>query len=180
MTNIAPSRRRLRIALTVVLVAIVLVLGRFAFMFGPPPPVGLIDGKLRACPSSPNCVCSQDADTEHSIAALKYSGDASAAWGRLQEVIRGLPRTRVVSADDKYLHVEFTTALMRFVDDVEFLLDSEAKTIHVRSASRVGHSDLGTNRRRVEEIRKRFESAAQSGPPQGAGDGPSKTAPKSS
>lgn len=149
-------------------------------MFGPPPPVGLIDGKLRACPSSPNCVCSQDADTEHSIPALKYAGDASVAWGKLQGVIRGLPRTRVVSADDKYLHVEFTTALMRFVDDVEFLLDSEAKTIHVRSASRVGHSDLGTNRRRVEEIRKRFDSALQSGPAHSEGEGPAKSVPKSS
>lgn len=149
-------------------------------MFGPPPPVGLIDGKLRACPSSPNCVCSQDADTEHSIPALKYSGDAMAAWERLQAVVRALPRTRVVTADDKYLHVEFTTALLRFVDDVEFLLDSEAKKIDVRSASRVGHSDLGTNRRRVEEIRKRFESAAQSSPGGGAGGGPAKTDPKSS
>lgn len=148
-------------------------------MFGPPPPVGLIDGRLRACPSSPNCVCSQDADAEHSIPALKYTGDAAAAWKQLQMVIRDLPRTKIVSVDDSYLHVEFTTALLRFVDDVEFLLDRGSSTIHVRSASRVGHSDLGTNRRRIEDIRKRFDAALQSGTTAESQSDPEKTAPES-
>ena len=127
-------------------------------MFGPAPPIGVVDGRLRPCPSSPNCVCSQDADAEHTIAPLQFSGDAKSAWQRLRQVIDGQSRIRVISADDLYLHVEFTTALLRFVDDVEFLLDSANGVVHIRSASRVGHSDLGTNRKRIEGIRKLFET----------------------
>ena len=127
-------------------------------MFGPAPPIGVVDGRLRPCPSSPNCICSQDSDAEHTIAPLRFAGNAQAAWQRLRQVIDGQPRIRVISADDRYLHVEFTTALLRFVDDVEFLLDSANGAVHIRSASRIGHSDLGTNRKRMEGIRKLFES----------------------
>ena len=127
-------------------------------MFGPAPPIGVVDGRLRPCPSSPNCICSQDSDAEHTIAPLRFAGNAQAAWQRLRQVIDGQPRIRVISADDRYLHVEFTTALLRFVDDVEFLLDSANGAVHIRSASRIGHSDLGTNRKRIEGIRKLFES----------------------
>ena len=78
--------------------------------------------------------------------------------GLLIEAVSGMKRARIVAAEERYIHAEFTSALFRFVDDVEFLLDSETKTIHVRSASRVGYSDLGVNRRRVEEIRSRFDT----------------------
>lgn len=64
-----------------------------------------------------------------------------------------LPRTRLVDEDDSYLHYEFTTLLLRFVDDVEFLFDETTKTIHFRSASRTGYSDLGVNRKRMEQVR---------------------------
>ena len=67
-----------------------------------------------------------------------------------------MPRSQIVSSTNTYIHVEFTSLIFRFVDDVEFLFDDEKKLIHVRSASRVGYSDLGANRNRVEEIRKRF------------------------
>lgn len=127
-------------------------------MFAPFPPVGLVEGRLRPCPSSPNCVCSLDTDEQHAVAALRFQGDSVQAWKRLQQVISTQPRIHVVSADDRYLHVEFTTALLRFVDDVEFQLDPDGAVIHVRSASRVGHSDLGTNRKRIEAIRKLFET----------------------
>ena len=61
-------------------------------------------------------------------------------------------------AEERYIHTEFTSAFFRFVDDVEFLLDDGTRTIHVRSASRVGYSDFGVNRRRVEELRSRFDA----------------------
>jgi len=75
----------------------------------------------------------------------------------LKTVIAGLPRTRLVEEDETYLHYEFTSLLLRFVDDVEFLLDDEMKTVHFRSASRTGHGDFGVNRRRMEDIRSRIE-----------------------
>lgn len=119
-------------------------------------PVGLVEGRLLPCPSSPNCVCSQDEEAGHHIEPLRFTGSPREAWDRLHVLLGTLPRTRVVSRDDRYLHAEFTTLLLRFVDDVEFLLDEAASVIHVRSASRIGHSDLGANRTRIEAIRQRW------------------------
>ncbi len=71
----------------------------------------------------------------------------------MKAAIATLRRTKLVEEDESYLHFEFTSLIMRFVDDVEFLFDDESKTIHFRSASRTGYGDLGVNRRRMEEIR---------------------------
>jgi uncharacterized protein (DUF1499 family) len=71
----------------------------------------------------------------------------------LKALIASLPRTRLIEEDGEYLHYEFTSLLIRFVDDVEFVFDEGSKTIHFRSASRVGYGDLGVNRRRMENIR---------------------------
>ena len=79
------------------------------------------------------------------------------AWGRLQEVIEGMARTKILTTTPNYLHAEFKIAVFGFVDDVECVLEPESGTIQIRSASRVGHSDLGVNRRRVEKIRAAFE-----------------------
>ena len=125
-------------------------------LFGTQPTVGLVGGNLRPCPSSPNCVCSQDEDAGHNIAPLPFADSPREAWDRLHDLVVKLPRTRVVSRDERYLHVEFTSLRMRFVDDVEFLLDESASLIHVRSASRVGHSDLGANRKRIEALRQQW------------------------
>lgn len=108
---------------------------------------------LAPCPSSPNCVCSSDSGRA-AIAPFAIKGDADAAWRVLREVLEGEPRTRIQTADDTYLHAVATTRIMRFKDDLEFLLDREAGTIGVRSASRVGYSDLGANRNRVESLRE--------------------------
>jgi uncharacterized protein (DUF1499 family) len=69
------------------------------------------------------------------------------------------PRTRILTVTDTYLHAECATLLFRFLDDVELLLDREAKVIHFRSSSRVGHGDLGVNRRRMEGIRRAFDES---------------------
>ena len=76
----------------------------------------------------------------------------------LKTTIAGLPRTKLIEEDETYLHYEFTSLLLRFVDDVEFLFDEETKTIQFRSASRTGYGDLGVNRRRMEDIRSRLET----------------------
>lgn len=120
------------------------------------PALGPVEGRLRPCGRAPNCVCSQSFDVEHHIDPLPVCGDPAEALQRLRTVMDALPHTSLVEARDGYLRYEFATPLLRYVDDVEFLLDAEEGVVHVRSASRVGHSDLGTNRKRVEEIRLRF------------------------
>jgi uncharacterized protein (DUF1499 family) len=87
---------------------------------------------------------------------LRYAGSAEEARKTILNVLQSTPRARVVEVEDVYLHAEFTTLLLRFVDDVEFLIDPVAKLVHFRSASRVGHSDLGTNRRRMSDLTRRL------------------------
>ena len=120
---------------------------------------GVRDGKLSPCPSSPNCVSSQAQDERHRVEPLPYAGSGKEAMASLASVLRALPRTTVVTAAEGYLHAESRSAVFGFVDDVELLLDEAAKVVHVRSASRVGRSDLGVNRRRVEAIRARWVAA---------------------
>lgn len=113
--------------------------------------------QLAPCPSSPNCVSTTTQSADHAIAPFRYQKTRAEAKEALKAVIRSLPRTKLVEEDETYLHYEFTSLLLRFVDDVEFLLDDETKTIHFRSASRTGYGDLGVNRRRMEDIRRLSE-----------------------
>jgi uncharacterized protein (DUF1499 family) len=124
-----------------------------------PENIGMTNGRLAPCPSSPNCVSSMnDEDAEHAIAPLTYTGALADARQRLLDVIQSMKRATIVTADERYIHAEFRSVLFRFVDDVEFSFDDEQKVIHVRSASRVGHSDLGVNRKRIEAIREQYTS----------------------
>ena len=121
-----------------------------------PATLGPSSGRLRPCSNSPNCVSSQADNLRQTVAPLEFSDDPVAAFNRLEQIVAATPRTRIVTRTADYLHAECQTRLLRFVDDLEFLLDAEARVIHVRSASRVGRSDLGVNRRRVEAIRRQF------------------------
>ena len=112
---------------------------------------------LAPCPSSPNCVSTQAKDAGHAIAPYRYRKSKAEAKEALKEIVRSLPRTKLVEEDEAYLYYEFTSFLFRFVDDVEFLLDDQTKTVHFRSASRTGYGDFGVNRRRMEEIRSLAE-----------------------
>jgi len=120
--------------------------------------LGVHEGRLAPCPNTPNCVSSQAEDDAHRMGPIPFDGDADEALARLKAVVAAQPRTTIVSADGDTLHAECTSLLFRFVDDVEFLVDRDAKVIHFRSASRVGRSDLDVNRKRMEEIRKEFDS----------------------
>src|SRR5271169_462086 len=110
--------------------------------------LGVKDGKLKACPNKPNCVCSQAAagDRVHYIEPLRFAGDANAAWQALHRAIAGMERVRIVRDEANYLYAEFETRLMGYVDDVEFHLAAGAQAIHVRSASRLGYGDHNVNR----------------------------------
>lgn len=128
----------------------------FSFSGTRPANLGVIDGKLQPCPNSPNCVSSQSTDAEHGIAPLTFTGDPAAAIANLQKVILAMPRAKIITADGNYLYAEFTSALMGYVDDVEFFANPAKGIIEVRSASRLGESDLGVNRQRIEAIRASF------------------------
>lgn len=122
----------------------------------PPANLGLQDGKLSACPESPNCVSTTALDAEHAIAPIVYTGTIDEVREQILAVVNRMERTTVITVEESYIHVEYRTKIMRYVDDVEFLIDDAAKLIHFRSASRVGYSDLGVNRARMEEFRRLF------------------------
>ncbi len=119
-----------------------------------PTTIGVKNGKLAPCPNKPNCVSSQAADKRHHVQPLHSNGNPGAAMQKLKAIVQAMPRATIVAAQSDYLYAEFSTSIMGFVDDVEFYCDGHA--IHVRSASRLGYSDWGVNRKRVEAIRAAF------------------------
>ncbi len=120
----------------------------------PPNNLGVRDGRLALCPTTPNCVSSESKDKEHVIAPLTFSGSPAKAFDRLKKILIKRGDTTVIVDKPDYLRVEFHTRL--FVDDGEFLLGKDH--IDLRSASRIGYSDFGKNRKRIEEIRKAFSA----------------------
>lgn len=114
------------------------------------------DGALPPCPRSPYCASSAAGDVE----PLAFDGPVEAAMARLRALIEARPRTRIVDAAGGFLHAEFRSRVFRFVDDVQCLADPRAGVIHLRSASRVGWSDLGVNRRRLRDLRAAWEASA--------------------
>ena len=109
-------------------------------------------GRLAPCPESPNCVSSLSGDPEKAMPALAYDMPDDQVMKAISEVVESSARARVVEREPLYLHAEFKSLILRFVDDVEFIVDPEAHRIDFRSASRTGYSDLGVNRKRMEEL----------------------------
>ncbi len=124
----------------------------FNFSGERPSNLGVKDGKLTACPGTPNCVNSQSNDAQSKIEALPTVSIAD-----IKQVVNGMAGTTIIEETDSYLYVEFKSKLMGYVDDVEFYLDNANNAVQVRSASRLGKSDLGVNRKRVEEIRSKLK-----------------------
>jgi uncharacterized protein (DUF1499 family) len=125
-----------------------------------PATLGVREGRLLPCPDSPNCVSTQALDERHRMEPIAFGTTLEEAKQRLIRVISSMPRARIVTDSGEYVHAEFTSRIFRFVDDVEFYLDDAARLIQFRSASRVGYSDLGVNRKRMEEISQRFLGTA--------------------
>jgi uncharacterized protein (DUF1499 family) len=117
---------------------------------------GTIGNRLSPCPNSPNCVSSFSEDESHYVEPFTYKSNIEEARQKLIFVMQSMKRSEIATAEKTYLHATFTSSLFRFVDDVEFLFDGDRKIIHVRSAARTGYYDFGVNRRRVEDIRRRF------------------------
>lgn len=127
----------------------------------PPPNLGITDGKLSDCPNKPNCVSSQASDKAHYVEPLSFDAPIHSIERALLTVLPEMEGAKLVTAEPFYIRVEFTSETMKFVDDVEFLIDPLSNIVHLRSASRLGYSDLGVNRKRVEDIRARVANALQ-------------------
>lgn len=115
---------------------------------------GVVDNRFVACPETPNCVSSDADDEEHRVAPYRLKAMPAEAWSGLRTVLEAQARTTLVTVDGRYIHAEVRSAIFRFVDDAEFHLRPDDGIIAVRSASRIGYSDLGVNRKRVETIRE--------------------------
>lgn len=136
-----------------------LLLVGFACASRPATALGLHNGQLQPCPNSPNCVCSERAGSAAFIAPLPLKGLAKDAWARAKAGIKATGGV-VQRQEAAYLWATYTTSILRFVDDVELRLDAEQGVIHLRSASRVGYSDFGLNRKRVEALRAYYQGPA--------------------
>lgn len=120
------------------------------------PILALVIANLSPCPNSPNCVNSQATDSRHAIEPFPVYENAEKDLQLIKAIIKALPRTKIIKQSPNYISVEFTTKFFRFTDDIEFLINRKKNVIDVRSASRVGYSDLGVNRKRIESIRKEY------------------------
>lgn len=140
-----------------------LLAGRFGLLQGREPALGVRDGRLKPPSKTPNSVTSQAAlypdhpmRARAEIAPLPLSGGGPQTIARIRAIAETMPGARVVKSEPDYLYVQYTTRLMRFVDDAEFWFDPAAQVVQVRSSSRVGHGDRGMNRARIDEIRARL------------------------
>ena len=120
---------------------------------GAPAQLGIHNARLAACPSSPNCVSSDAADAGHQVKSFHLAEPPAEAWRATLALVAKLPRTKIVTADSSYLHAECRSAVFGFVDDLELQLRPEQKLMAVRSAARLGYTDFGVNRKRVEQLR---------------------------
>ncbi len=122
--------------------------------------LGVESGKLKPVRTGYwNAVSSFATSDYHRIAPLRAGDDPTAGFAALRKVVAEYPGAEIVGESPGYLYAEFSTPVLKFVDDVEFLLDAPGGVIHVRSASRLGRKDLGVNRKRIEAIRERLGAA---------------------
>ena len=156
------------LVVTVLVLAIVaIVIGQTGLLRGTPPAdLGVRDGRLKPPSATENSVTSQATlYPEHAqrayaqVAPLSWRGDGAETLARLKAIVERTPNARVVTSEPGYLYAQYTTPLMKYVDDVEFWVDAGARVVQVRSASRIGRKDLGANRKRIEAIRAALAAA---------------------
>ena len=153
-----------------IVIALVVLTGLLAGQLGllkgtPPTDLGIHGGKLKPPSKTPNSVSSQASlypdhpqRTYADIAPLPLRGDANATLDRIAGIIESMEGGKIIRREPGYIYAQFTTRLMKYVDDAEFWYDPSAEVIQIRSASRLGSSDLGVNRKRIESIRQKLDS----------------------
>ncbi len=137
-----------------IIAASMIVMPLFSCSGTRPVNLGIKDGRLAPCASTPNCVSSDSADAAHAIPGFQLAAPPAEAWRALRTLLESLPRVQIGIATDDYFHAECSSVFFGFVDDLELHLRAAQNVIAVRSAARLGHSDLGVNRRRVENLRR--------------------------
>jgi len=115
--------------------------------------------RLKSCPKSPNCVCTQDEIKKKQMQPLTFTSHADQAEEKLKNLINKLGQATLISSEGNYYHYTFITKIGKFTDDVEFLIVPETKLIHFRSASRTGYGDFGKNKRRIKKIQNLWNTA---------------------
>jgi len=136
-------------------VTLLVVLVALSMMSRRPVRLGMTMGRLRPCPDRPNCVNSEETGNGAVTRPLAFEGIPSSAWAAAKRSIEELGGTVQID-EEGYLWATFSSKVFRFVDDLELRLDAAQGVIHIRSAARVGYSDLGVNRKRVDDLREGF------------------------
>jgi uncharacterized protein (DUF1499 family) len=155
----------------IIIIALVVIAGLLAGQLGllkgtPPTDLGVHDGRLKPPSKTPNSVSSQASlYPDHpqrryaDIGPLPVTGEPGATLDRVASIVEAMDGAKIAKKEPGYLYAQFTTRLMKYVDDAEFWFDPAAGVIQVRSASRLGSSDLGVNRKRIEFIRQKLQNS---------------------
>lgn len=154
--------------LVLILVILAILAGQFGMFKGiAPNDLGVVEGKLKLPANTPNSVSSQanlyPTHPQYNYARIEplvLVGDSESTLNKIKSIIGLMPGSKVITCQEDYLYVQFTTRVMKFVDDAEFWFDPQSNVVQVRSASRLGKSDLGVNRQRIEWIRKQLETTS--------------------
>jgi uncharacterized protein (DUF1499 family) len=154
------------VIVVVLLIVVAVAAGQLGFLQGTAPTdLGVRDGKLKPPSMTENSVTSQAVlYPDHpqrkyaDITPLPLKGDGPATLAKIKAIVESMDGVKIIKSEPGYLYAQFTSKLMKFVDDVEFWFDPAASAIQVRSASRVGRGDLGVNRKRIEAVRSALEA----------------------
>lgn len=145
----------MKILVSIIIALVLIVCAYFAYlsMTEKTPDIGMVDGKLRPCPNTPNCVSSETSG-EKFVEPFKATADIGLGdlWDATIKAIE-THGGKVEVREDDYIWATFQSKLFKFTDDLELRRDNAANTIHVRSGSRSGYSDMDVNRKRVEALR---------------------------
>jgi uncharacterized protein (DUF1499 family) len=140
------------------LVPALLALAVLAGCYPPPARLARPGETLPPCPETPNCVSTEPSDQGHSMSVLPFDGTPEEAQAHARAALLAVPRTRIVEERPGYLHAVARSRILRFVDDVEVVVDADAHVVRFRSASRIGRSDMGVNRSRMRRFGERFRA----------------------
>lgn len=141
------------VVLAVAFIVLNIILAKMAKQ---PTNLGVQNGQLTPCPGSPNCVTTQSNHPSSKMEAIAYEGTLADNMTKLKNVIEQFSKTNIISEKENYLHVTFGTPIFNYIDDVEFYFDDANKLLHFRSASRIGYSDMGVNKKRMQKVTARF------------------------
>lgn len=142
----------MKILIVILLIITLIVLFMVRKNLKTPANLGVVGGKLASMPKSPNAVSSQSDDPEKKIEPIPFIGDLNESKEKILKALLAYGNMKIVTDDNNYIHAVNTTGKMKYHDDLEFYFDEKLELIHFRSASRIGYSDMGLNRKRYDSL----------------------------